>query len=155
MCTICYVCHVCSQDITLFVPTSFGTYVCCSDTIKYGTGRRLCRVRLLTTCISEGTLVLHAAPFPPQQLPQPLAQSARPPARPPAHTHAHAHAQFVSLLLHVSFHSSSRPTFCLHSSAVRVLFVLFLLFVYLYLSFAIHIAKVSVFFTACRISVSQ
>jgi len=155
MCTICYLCHVYSQDITLFVPASFGTYVCCSDNLKYGIGRWLCRVRLLTACISEGALVLRAEPFPPQQLPQPLAQSARPPARSPAHTRAHAHAQFVSLLLYVSIHSSSHPTFYLHHSAVRVLFVLFLLFVYPYLPFAIHIAKVSVFFTACSISVSQ
>lgn len=102
----------------------------------YGIGRWLCRVRLLAACCS-------------------LPASAPATSAVGPHTHTDTHTPFVSLLLYVSIHSSSRPTFYLHHSAVRVLFVLFLLFVYPYLSFAIHIAKASVFFTAYSISVSQ
>lgn len=134
MCTICYVCHVYSQDITVFVPTSFGTYVCYSDNIKYGIGRRLCRVRLLITCISEGTLVLHAAPFPPQQLPQLLAQSARPPAR----TYTRTRTRTVRVTASLRIHSFVLPSDFLSAQLCSQNFICTLLAVCLSLSFFRH-----------------
>ena len=97
---------------------------------KYGIGRWLCRVRLLTTCISEGTLALHVLPSRLGSCPQPLAQSARP------HTHTHTHT--VRVTASPRIHSFVLSSDFLSAQLCSQSFICTLLAVCLFLSFFRH-----------------